>query len=87
MLVDYGNLLRVPRNEIWAPVNELKLFNEKPFGINCRVDRVLPPTFEKWFKLVSDKSLHVEIPQMNPEGRYFMVTIPDCAANAGFHTM
>lgn len=59
-LVDYGDVLKVFRHEIWAPVKALKLFTQQPFGINCIVSGVTATT-EDWQNLLGDKSVSVKI--------------------------
>jgi hypothetical protein len=79
MLLDYGNIFTVSPNDIWAPVPNLKLFSQPPFGITCRISGLMSETCGKAFV---DKALKVELCQSTPQGRYYTVTIPDCSANA-----
>lgn len=58
--VDYGDVTRVYRHEILAPVKALKLFTHQPFGINCIVAGVTA-TAEDWQALLIDKSVPVKI--------------------------
>lgn len=58
--VDYGNNIKVSRQEIWAPASSLKLFAKPPFGISCIVPGITL-TENEWCSLVSDKSLRVKL--------------------------
>ncbi|KAK4011675.1 hypothetical protein OUZ56_020794 [Daphnia magna] len=60
--VDYGNNIKISRQEIWAPVKSLKLFSIQPFGIYCFVSGIKVPENE-WALQVSDKSVRVKIGQ------------------------
>lgn len=58
--MDYGDVTKVFRHEIWAPVKALKLYTQQPFGINCIVSGVTA-TAEDWQGLLIDKSVSVKI--------------------------
>lgn len=60
--VDYGNNIRVCRQEIWAPVSSLKWFSRPSFGINCIVLGITL-TENEWALLVNDKSVRVKLGQ------------------------
>jgi hypothetical protein len=60
--VDYGNVIKVFRQEIWAPVSSLKLFSKQPFGINCLIPGITL-TENEWTLLISDKSIRVKLAQ------------------------
>jgi Tudor domain len=58
--VDYGNVLKVPRREVLAPVSALSLFAKPAFGIYCQLSTAAASP-EKWEPLLVDQSIHVEI--------------------------
>ena len=58
--VDYGNNIKVSRQEIWAPASSLKLFSKESFGINCIVPG-MTFTENEWVLLVTDKSVRVKL--------------------------
>lgn len=58
--IDYGNSIRVPRRELWAPVKGLKLFCQPPFGIQCLVAGV-NITADQWEKSLAEKSIVVKL--------------------------
>ena len=83
MLVDYGHYVQVPTNCIWAPVSELKLFSQSPFGIDCRINRGSCLTEDCWKDALLDKSVVIDIAQLIPaEGGSYTVALTDCDANA-----
>ena len=86
MLVDYGNIFPVSPDDIWAPVPDLKLFSQPPFGINCRINHGSDLKSETRGKVFVDKSVQVELNSLTPQGRYYTVTLPDCAANAEIYS-
>lgn len=59
-LVDYGNIIKVPRADLLAPVSALKHFTLPAFGIACVFQDVTIPEHE-WIELLNDKSVHVKI--------------------------
>jgi len=58
--VDYGNVLKVPKREVLAPVSALSLFAKPTFGIYCQLSTAAASP-EKWEPLLVDQSIHVEI--------------------------
>ncbi|XP_057380222.1 uncharacterized protein LOC130702570 isoform X2 [Daphnia carinata] len=60
--VDYGNSIKISRQEIWAPMKSLELFSIQPFGIYCCVSGIKVPENE-WKLQVSDKSVRVKLGQ------------------------
>lgn len=58
--VDYGNNIKVGRQEIWAPSSSLKWFSKPSFGISCIVPGITL-TENEWALLVSDKSVRVKL--------------------------
>lgn len=62
--VDYGNNIRVCRQEIWAPASSLKWFSRPSFGINCIVPGITL-TENEWALLVNDKPVRVKLGQPN----------------------
>ena len=77
-LVDYGNVVRVPKMDIFAPVNLLTQFTQPAFGIHCQVDDVRID-YKVWFELTMNKSVHVKIGACL-DGTY-NVTLTDPALN------
>ena len=59
-LVDYGNIVTVPRAKVLATVNALKYFGRPAFGISCVVNDVTIPE-DQWILLLNDKSVHVKL--------------------------
>ena len=82
MLVDYGNLVQVPRCKIWAPVIGLQLFTLPPFGVRCQVENVPKVTLQQWQCALFEKPLRVIFDSCFPVNGYFTVHLPDCMVNS-----
>ena len=60
--VDYGNVLKVLKREVLAPVTALSLFAKPTFGICCQLPTsVIVASPEKWEASLMDQSIHVRI--------------------------
>ena len=71
--VDYGNVFKVSKREVLAPVSALSLFAKPPFGINCQLPTFVVVSPEKWEALLVDQSIHVKI--MEFKNDVYLVTI------------
>jgi len=58
--VDYGNVLKVLKREVLAPVSALSLFAKPTFGIYCQLSTAVASP-EKWEASLLDRSIHVRI--------------------------
>ena len=58
--VDYGNVLKVPKREVLAPVSALSLFDQPTFGIYCQLSSTVGCP-EKWEAALADQPIHVRI--------------------------
>jgi len=58
--VDYGNVLKVPKRKVLAPVGALSLFAKPTFGIFCQLSTAVASP-EKWEASLLDRSVHVRI--------------------------
>lgn len=59
-LIDYGNIIKISRQEIWAPLESLKFFSQQPFGIYCLISGITVPENE-WALQFSDTSVRVKL--------------------------
>ena len=67
--IDYGNSEIVPRNEIFAPIAELKSFLQQPFGIRCSSPDLFSSRPEISKALIG-KTIRVEIGPMITDDIY-----------------
>jgi len=81
LFVDFGNLLVVPRCEVYAPVNALKQFTQPAFGIKCRID--LPECHELndklWTNIMKNRTVHVKIGSCN--GDFHEIVFTESTSN------
>jgi len=77
-LVDFGNVIKVPRSDVLATVSTLKHFTRPAFGITC-VCQGFDISEEEWIELLNDKSVHVKIGACT-SGTYH-VTFTDALCN------
>lgn len=60
IFIDYGNVIKVHRKEVLAPVKSLTHFDQEPFGVSCFVSGVkLNP--KEWDEFISEKSVRVRL--------------------------
>ena len=59
--VDYGNVLKVLKRKVLAPVSTLSLFSKQTFGIFCQLSTFVSLPTKKWKELLVNQSIHVEI--------------------------
>ena len=62
-LIDFGNIVAVPRSQVYAPVNILKHFTLPAFGIKCRTDlrKYYQLNYEQWVEVMNHQLFHVRI--------------------------
>ena len=77
--VDYGNVLKVPRREVLAPVSALSLFAKPPFGIYCQLPTSVVLSPEKLEALLVDQSIHVKITEFKND--VYSVTVTNNPLN------
>ena len=81
LFVDFGNILVVPRCEVYAPVNTLQQFSQPAFGIQCQID--MPEsrqmTNEMWSEVMIERSVHVQIGSC--DGDIYKVSFTESASN------
>ena len=71
-LIDLGDVITVPRRDIFASAASSRLFTQPAFGINC----VLSPEGtadlkkEDWDAVLLEKSFEVKINRKNPDDTY-----------------
>ena len=81
MLVDYGNIFTVSKNDIWAPVPSMKLLTQPPFGINCRLEVEPAKDAKEWVSTLMNRYLWVKVGPRSPDGLYYTVSVIDCFFN------
>lgn len=85
MMVDYGFMASITRQDIWSPIRGMNLFTLPPFGISCRMEEELTKHSDMssvvWKNFLLEKSMRVQVGSRSPDGRFYTVSLIDCFMN------
>jgi hypothetical protein len=72
--VDYGNILKVSKREVLAPVGALSLFAKPAFGIYCQLPTSVVLSPERFEALMVDQPVHVKVTEFKNDVYFVTLT-------------